>query len=189
MLFAETTPDGRIYLVRTGPVTHFEDVSSGVHDRERLPLQEHVADDEVIVTRERPGADQESTTPFRRHRAQTHKNMPAVREPPVSLPAAYDLPPPSRIALPPIQRASVPPPARRRHTPFPHPPVSEAASRRSALPPPPRRQEREPDPAQTHRDVMWSLPEEDLVSDVGSSPLHRARREPTPAQRPSKRRR
>jgi hypothetical protein len=40
MVFAATTADGRIYLVRTGPVMHFEEVSSGVHDAGALPLQE-----------------------------------------------------------------------------------------------------------------------------------------------------
>ena len=181
MLFAATTPDGRIHLVRTGPVTHFEEVSSGVHDRDRLPMQERVATDEIVVAKDRSVPDdQEMTTPFRKHRAHTRQNVRAVTAPPSS-----SVPTPARASLPPVQRASVPPPARRRPSPLPPPP--SAAMRSSALPPPPRYHEASP--VITQREVMFSLPEEDLVSDVGTSPVHRARREPTPAQRPSKRRR
>jgi hypothetical protein len=70
MVFAATTADGRIYLVRTGPVVHFEEVSSGVHDAEALPLQEsgreRARSHERAARREITPSDNDSTTPFRK---------------------------------------------------------------------------------------------------------------------------
>ncbi len=200
MVFAATTADGRIYLVRTGPVVHFEEVSSGVHERDALVVQERARANERVVLRERVADDEEMTTPFRRDREkrakssrrdsrESHASLPPpapVRRrmplppPPAGSPGGYESP--SFVGARP-QTAPSPRHSSVFESPVPAPmpaPMPSAPTARRSIPPPPSsrllhesvtEEVEAAEPIPPRREVMWSLPESDLKSDRSQSPV------------------
>jgi len=208
MLFAATNKDGRIYLVRTGPLVHFEEVSSGVHERGSLPLQEQSAPEPPTVRFKEYDGSEEATTPFRKarresggmHRASSVQGPsrggnpgPTPRVPRIQAPAPTPLPAPPAPAERALARATERPIA---SSVLPPPPMRSTGSGRTAAPPPLRRTAPPParsaarvapPPPDTPREMLTSLPDEDFelappssVSPSPAAPAFDLRRRPLP---------
>jgi hypothetical protein len=80
LLFGAVGSNGKIYIVRTGPLVAFEEVWSGVHARNELPLPPKV------IVEDDPEA---KTTPFRRGKA---SRPPLYVPPPVPTPVPVPTP-------------------------------------------------------------------------------------------------
>jgi hypothetical protein len=78
LLFGAVGSNGKIYIVRTGPLVHFEEVWSGVHVRDELSQPKVIVEDD-------PDAQ---TTPFRKGKPQ---RPPLYVPPPVPTPTSLPL--------------------------------------------------------------------------------------------------
>ncbi len=141
MIFAATGGDGRIFLVRTGPLTSFQEVWSGVYSRETPKAALAPAKDsrpsqtdpvEIFIEVDED-EDEGETVPYRRERKDSRRLY--VPPPyPSGETTEHETPPARASTYPPPRRSTIPPPRPRAAAAFGAPPPRTF---RASSPPPP----------------------------------------------------